>query len=373
MDAWTILIYMCGSDLESDEYLATADIEEILSVSNQPDDINIVIETGGAKKWSSTYSISNDKLSRYYVSNKKLNLIDKLSNASMGATSTFQNFLEWGLKTYPADKTGVIMWNHGGGMEGVCYDEYQKDYLTNAELQSALKTTFTNLNRSEKLEWIGYDACLMQVQDIAETNSQYFNYMVAAQESEAGEGWDYDNWIDDLYAYKDTKTILSEICDTFIADYERNYGSKYSNDQTLSVLDLSKMSAYKTSFEKMAKRLYSNYSSIYSTLKTIASSSKNYGEYVDGHTTYKYDFALFDAKDMLSKMKTNSYFKSDSELIGYINECISQISDIVIHNTIGDDAGNSNGISLFFNYEYYEYPYTANDTNFYYWRLINGF
>jgi PBP1b-binding outer membrane lipoprotein LpoB len=60
-DYATILLYMCGSNLES-EYannstygnigLATMDIMEILSVENQPDDINIVVETGGASKWT---------------------------------------------------------------------------------------------------------------------------------------------------------------------------------------------------------------------------------------------------------------------------------------------------------------------------------
>ena len=50
---YTVLIYMCGSDLESQNYLATANIQELVS-SNISDELNVVIETGGAKKWSST-------------------------------------------------------------------------------------------------------------------------------------------------------------------------------------------------------------------------------------------------------------------------------------------------------------------------------
>ena len=41
----------------------------------------------------------------------------------MGKSKTFQDFLEWGLTEYPAEKTAVIMWNHGGAMQGVCSDE----------------------------------------------------------------------------------------------------------------------------------------------------------------------------------------------------------------------------------------------------------
>jgi len=43
LDQWTILMYICGADLESRSSLASGDINEILSVNGQPDDVNIVI------------------------------------------------------------------------------------------------------------------------------------------------------------------------------------------------------------------------------------------------------------------------------------------------------------------------------------------
>ena len=206
-DAWTIMIYMCGSDLESTNKLATSDIKEILSKSGQPDDVNIIIETGGAKSWATTYGISKSSLERWHVENRKLVKDASITKANMGLTSTFQSFLEWGLTEYPAEKTGVILWNHGGAMRGVCYDEnYSDDNLLNSEVKTALANAFTKTGQNEKLEFIGYDACLMQVQDVAEFNSQYFNYMIASQESESGYGWDYDTWVDDLYTYKSQKT-----------------------------------------------------------------------------------------------------------------------------------------------------------------------
>ena len=132
-DAWTIMIYMCGSDLESQYGFASEDIKEILSVENQPDDVNIIIETGGCKRWKS-YNISNRKLSRYHIENNKLVLDTTLKNASMGEKSTFESFLTWGLESYPAEKTGLIIWNHGGALSGACYDDnYNGDTLLNSE------------------------------------------------------------------------------------------------------------------------------------------------------------------------------------------------------------------------------------------------
>ena len=93
------------------------------------------------------------------------------------------------------------------------------DGLEAPEVCEAVSKALANNNMAgQKLEFIGYDACLMQVQDIAELNSQYFNYMVGSEESEAGEGWDYDTWVDDVYSGKDTKTVLKAMVDGFIAD-----------------------------------------------------------------------------------------------------------------------------------------------------------
>ena len=399
LDKYTIMIYMCGSDLESDNGLGTMDIQEILSVNNQPDNVNIIIETGGASSWNSTYGISSSKLGRYHVENKKLVKETELTYASMGLSSTFQSFLEWGLTKYPAEKTGVILWNHGGAMRGVCYDEKKSDdALLNSEVNSALKNAFSKTGRTEKLEWIGYDACLMQVQDIAEFNSQYFNYMIGAEESEAGEGWDYDTWVDDLYAGKSTPTILKAICDGFIQSYQDTYGAYYGNDQTLSYLNLSYMTEYKTAFEALASQLKSKVSSNTSSFKNMLKNNvqcygtsyytkedlsemgistsqavNNYGMvYQDGYyIDYGYNyFGTFDVKDFLDNLKSNSTYSS---LSSYISNVETAFNKLVEYNKTGADAGDSNGLVMFFPMDEYcekSTYYASSQTNFTNWRSL---
>ena len=384
-DKYTIMIYMCGSDLESgyDGYstntseagLGSADILEICSVKNQPKDVNIIIETGGAKAWKNS-KISSSKLQRWHIEDGALVKDEELTSASMGKTSTFQSFLEWGLTKYPAEKTGVILWNHGGAMQGVCYDEkFNDDSLLSSEVTSALKAAFNKTGRKEKLEWIGYDACLMQVQDIALANSEYFNYMIASQESEAGEGWEYNTWVDNLYAGDSTTDILTAICDGFVSSYDKTYGGYYGNDQTLSFLDLSKMSDYKNAWETLATRINSTVSSSQkSTFQNMMKSVKDYGttyyskqelsqyglstntssqdyygnygityengQYVDHGYNY---FGIFDVQDFLNKLGTKY-----STLSSEINAVKSIYNNLVVYNKIGNEAGNSNGLCLYF-------------------------
>ena len=374
LDDYTIMIYMCGSDLESDEGLATENITEILSVKNMPDNVNIIIETGGAKKWKSTYGISANYLQRWHIENNKLIRDAQLSKASMGNSSTFQSFMEWGLTEYDANQIGVVFWNHGGAIDGCCYDEnYNYDSLTNNEVHQALQKAFKTMGRTQKLSWVGYDACLMAVTDIADLNSDYFEYMVASQESEPGEGWDYDKWIDDLYA--DTKIeapeLLTEISDTFVekcAECYNSYGGQYRgfNDATMSVLDLSKMINFRAAWENMASNLSNiiTSSSKWSTFKTLVKKCQQFGY----DSSYGYTYDVFDLKDFIDLIKANSTYSS----IG-INEVETAFNDVIVYNVYGSDSADASGLCFFCAVYGYtlKSTYTNSDTYFTNWRALN--
>lgn len=431
--SFTLLVYMCGADLESGGSTssstasknggqASADLYEMISTKNQPDNVNIVVQTGGAKSWATGYydnsnkfhsynlgvTISASKTGRYHVKNNKLVLDEQIDKANMGKSSTLQSFLTWGIETYPAEKYGVVLWNHGGAMEGCCFDEnYEKSsdyYLTASDVYTAVGNTLTATGMTdEKLEWIGYDCCLMAVQDIAELNSHYFNYMVASQETESGTGWDYDGWLPELYAGKDTTTVLKKIADAFIADNEYDiWGnpSSTASDQTSSVLDLSKMSTYKTAFEALASKLGSAVSSYgKSKFRTLMKTVQSYGnthmttqeyneliqygyeDYVEGlsyDSTIGYycdlsngieRFGTFDVIDFLDKISAESKFSGLSSEISAVR---SAFNNLVVHNNASYRAGNSNGLCLVYSYDSYtNYSYKSSETNFNKWFSFN--
>jgi hypothetical protein len=58
----TVLIYMCGANLESNDKCATYNLNQILA-ANFDKNVNVVIETGGAKSWH-TPNISHTNLQR---------------------------------------------------------------------------------------------------------------------------------------------------------------------------------------------------------------------------------------------------------------------------------------------------------------------
>lgn len=109
----------------------------------------------------------------------------------MGDPLTLSSFLNYGFDFFPADSYSLILWDHGGGpVLGYGVDENFRDLLTLDELSEALEDSVGA--HMTKLEWIGFDACLMSSLEVASVLAPYANYMIASQETEPGWGWNYD-------------------------------------------------------------------------------------------------------------------------------------------------------------------------------------
>ena len=135
--SWSIYWYLCGSDLESGGGFATGDLSELMQVQ-LPEDVNVVIETGGASEWQNEV-VDASKLQRWVYNSEGLQLIDEQPSASMGQAQTLADFLQFAKTNYPAEKTAVLFWNHGGGsVSGAAFDElYELDSLTLDEMYAA--------------------------------------------------------------------------------------------------------------------------------------------------------------------------------------------------------------------------------------------
>lgn len=226
-DTLSLMIYMCGSDLESKSGAASENISEMLS-ADIPENVRVFIQTGGADLWHK-HGISPDHSNRYEIKNGELVLLKKSSPVNMGLSSSLYDFLLWGETFYPAEQIGVILWDHGGGsINGVCKDEqHYNDTLSLNEIADAFDKIKEKFNR--KYEFVGFDACLMATYDMACILEQHANYMIASEDLEPISGWNYN-------------TVLSKMgSDSFYSDVLRSYSEKHSekNTYTLSVTDLS--------------------------------------------------------------------------------------------------------------------------------------
>ena len=250
-DTWTVFVYLCGSDLESDGGAATADLAEMVGARGS-DQVSFVVETGGAESWQG--DVKKNCLQRFLVQDGSIMEVDRAKVADMGDPKTLADFLRWGVENYPAEHMGVILWDHGGGsVSGVCFDE-RNDYdsLTLPELEES----FAEINDViwQKFDFVGFDACLMGTLETANVLVPYADYMIASEETEPASGWEYSSIMEYL---ADNPSVGGEklgkaLCDSYLSSLE---GSS-SGWATLSTVELAQVDELVQGFYRFSQEMY---------------------------------------------------------------------------------------------------------------------
>ena len=191
-DTVTIMIYMCGTDLESKSGMATSDLSEMAKAAIS-DKVNILIYTGGCSGWRN--NIMSSKVNQVYrLTNggKFERLVPDDGSKVMTDPATLTAFINFCKKNFPASRNELIFWDHGGGsISGYGYDQKYPSAgaMSLAQINSALSKA------NMKFDFIGFDCCLMSTAENALMLSQYADYMIASEETEPGTGWYYTNWL----------------------------------------------------------------------------------------------------------------------------------------------------------------------------------
>lgn len=208
--SWTILVYMeADNNLEGD---ALADILEMEMVGSS-DDVNIVVQIDRAEAYSAgdgdwtgarrylllkngnTGSLEDIVIAKFQTPDAiRLGTppLLELGEINNGDPQSLIDFIVWGAQTYPADKLGLVLWNHGGTwIGGFGGDEStpNHDGIDLLELDAALALATEEIGQT--FEIIGFDTCLMGQYEIFSILSRYANYAVGSEELEPGFGWYY--------------------------------------------------------------------------------------------------------------------------------------------------------------------------------------
>lgn len=328
-DVVTIMVYMCGTDLESKNGMATADLKEMTSATIGKN-VNLIVYTGGCTKWKNDI-VSSSKNQIYQVKDGGLYCLEKdMGTASMTNPDTLTEFIKYCKNNFPADRNELIFWDHGGGsISGYGYDEKNTSSgsMTLAGINKALK------NAGTTFDFIGFDACLMATLETALTVSIYADYLIGSEETEPGVGWYYTNWLTALS--KDTSKATIEIGKQIVDDFVDVCAQKCPGQKTtLSVVDLAELektvpSGF-TDFAKSTNRLIQD-----NEYKKVSEARNNTREYAVS--------SKIDQVDLVNLCENLNTSES--------NELARVIKSSVKYNRHSDNMGNSNGLAIYFPYK----------------------
>ncbi len=237
-DTVTIMVYMCGTDLESRSKMGTMDLQEMLNASFG-NDVNLLVYTGGCKGWQNTV-VSSTTNQIWQIKDGKMACLEKdLGSVPMTDPDVLSGYIRWCAKNYPASRYELILWDHGGGsVSGYGYDEKfaSSGSMDLSGLDRALK------DAGVKFDFIGFDACLMATAETALTMAQYADYLIASEETEPGVGWYYTDWLTALG--KDTSMPTIQMGQKIVDSFVETCAQKCRGQSTtLSVVDLAELEA----------------------------------------------------------------------------------------------------------------------------------
>lgn len=107
--------------------------------------------------------------------------------------------------------------------------------LSRKELIEVLKSTTTLLER--KIDCIGFDSCTMAMLEIAKDIAPYGYYLVASQECEEKEGWDYSSLCELLGSHRSTQQLARAL----VYSYDSAQRLKDHTRYCLSAIDLTRI------------------------------------------------------------------------------------------------------------------------------------
>lgn len=191
----TIMVYMNGSDLEGDYGAATADLWEMMDAfkvmeqEGKSPSLHVVVEAGGSTRWELD-EMDGVPYARFSLTGDGISSMESMEIRNMGDADTLTDFINYGVRSYPANHYGLILWNHGGGPVGGYGSDshFDGDGLSLEEIREALGHS---VMADSAFDFVAFDACLMGSVETAGCLDGYADYVIASPELEPQHGYDY--------------------------------------------------------------------------------------------------------------------------------------------------------------------------------------
>lgn len=341
---WTYLVYMSADNNLSSA--ALKDINEMEKIGSSTD-VNVVVQVDFSSEYSpNVYGNHAATTARGLISkdNDPNQITSQLrstgSNLDMGNKQTLADFIAWAKQHYPAQNYALVLWSHGAGWKisratggvhrGALQDETAGSFMRLPDIASAIRQSNTRFGL------INFDACLMGMVEVAKHLQGSADYLVASEETEPGDGDDYEGTLRKLQA-KPGMTAL-ELSKAITESYQAFYARENRSNVTKSALDLNQYPAFDQQLQELANYLNSNLG----TLRGAVQSAR------DDSASYQYSYNR-DLGDFITQLKSKT---SDTTLITKLNLLESARAKLVASNQvfIADNSKNnvrSTGVAIF--------------------------
>ncbi|CAN5384736.1 hypothetical protein BH11ACT5_BH11ACT5_22260 [soil metagenome] len=335
--SWTVLTYSIA-DTNLEEFMMT-DLEELGDVGTQ-EGLNLVALVDRAADYTDTSVLGLDN----WVGGKLIEIgqneateLKDEGDINTGDPAVLADFLSYGIENYPADHYALIVSDHGASWPGVGDDESSDgDGLSLAELNEGISDGLATAGL-DKLDLLGFDACLMATYEVASSLAPLANRMVASQELEPGHGWNYTAL--DTVA-DDGKATVDELAGAIIDGFEAQATDEGDESEiTLSEIDLTQMDKVDAALKAFTDVLVQSADGIGPTVGRTLADTLGFGKSPDpDQDSFMTDLSIF-----TSQIGVDLLFASDAA-----DDLTRAINDVVLDRVDGQATKGATGLSIYF-------------------------
>ena len=249
---WAMYTYIAGDNNLSSAGLS--DIREMESAGASRDvHVAVQIDTAGERDGSVRYEISLPD----FAGNSHRTVIERLPEQNTGNQKFLVDFARWATMRYQARNKLLVVWNHGAGFmheptRDIGYDDSSKgDALTMAELRMALEKAGFGKAPLGRLSLLGFDACLMNMVEVAYEFTGLADFVVGSQQTEPGEGWPYGDVVAGFQKRPTPRAAAKHI----VQAYDRSYRKLGQINVTQSAIELARLAAVGRALDRLGRAL----------------------------------------------------------------------------------------------------------------------
>ncbi len=246
---WTVMVYMDGDN--NVESYALMDLAELETVGSSGDvEIVVLLDTYG------------EEANLLHVESPVSSVVEPWGEPNMGDPATLTDFIDTAESLYPAEKYALVMWDHGGGIRGLCWDDDNDgDYLKMAEFRQGL------VDAGLSFDLIVLNACVMATAEIAHQMVGYADYVVFSQENMYALGFPYDDVAGSLVGTPtmDAYTLAVTMCDHYRVQFEELGW----DGVTISVYDMAQLGTVANAVKAFGSAQGATMAAYYKEYKTL--------------------------------------------------------------------------------------------------------
>ncbi len=230
---WTFMVFL-NADNNLDSF-GVGDLKEMVTAGGSDENINVIC----------LLDREHGPATLYYVTKDEAKVIGEPGEIDMGDYHEFVKFTVETVRAYPAKHYCSVIWNHGSGwkdakgeiIKGISYDDQSGNHITTNQLTIAFKEIKDAIGK--KIDVFCFDACLMQMVEVAYAMKDGVDYLIASEETEPGQGYPYKEILSGFKKGMNPEAFAKHIVKEYSASY--NGGSAGTSSTTQSALKCSEI------------------------------------------------------------------------------------------------------------------------------------